>query len=245
MLAVQTDVYSGFSHFLAREVASAYARHSASYATLADAVELLRNWNGQMSSGQAAPMIASLTYLHLRTAFARRASQAKQPVWNSAAAPAVIEKLLRERPREWFDDYDKLLLDNLADAVEEGRRMQGRNVAKWDYGAYNGMVLDNPILGRLPVLGKYFNIGRAPMSGSPDTVKLKRLGEAFGPSMRMVVDLSNLDASMQNITLGESGQVLSRHYRDQWDAHLAGRSFPMQFNKIDATDTLVFMPEPR
>jgi penicillin amidase len=245
MLSIQTDIYSAFSRFLAGEVVSAYARRRASYAALADAVELLRNWNGQMSAGRPEPMIATLTYLHLRTTITRRASQARQPVWATAAAPAVVERLLRERPGEWFADYDKLLLDNFADAVEEGRRIQGRDVARWNYGAYNSMVLDNPIVGRLQFVGKYFNVGRVPMSGSPVTVKLKRLGEAFGPSMRMVVDLSNLDASMQNITLGESGQVLSRHYRDQWDAYLAGRSFPMQFNRIDAADTLVFMPGPR
>ncbi len=245
MLSVQTDVYSAFCHFLANEVAAAHARRRSSYPALGEAVELLSKWNGQMSAGQAAPMIATLTYLHLRTAFARRASQAKQAVWNAPVAPAVIERLLRERPKDWFDDYDRLLLDNLADAVEEGRRMQGRDIGRWDYGAYNSMVLDNPILGRLPLVGKYFNIGRVPMNGSSETVKLKRLGEAFGPSMRMVVDLSNLGASFQNITTGESGQVLSSHYRDQWDAYFAGRSFPMQFDKIGAVDTLVFMPAPR
>jgi len=48
-----------------------------------------------------------------------------------------------------------------------------------------------------------------------------------------------------NISVGESGHVLSRHYRDQWDAYTAGRSFPMQFNKIDTKETLVFLPENR
>jgi len=56
------------------------------------------------------------------------------------------------------------------------------------------------------------------------------------------VDFADLDKSMLNISVGESGQVLSWHYRDQWDAYLAGRSFPMQFNKIDAKATLVFVP---
>jgi hypothetical protein len=37
--------------------------------------------------------------------------------------------------------------------------------------------------------------------------------------------------------------VLSGHYRDQWDAYYEGRSLPMQFNRIDAKDTLVFLPE--
>ena len=51
--------------------------------------------------------------------------------------------------------------------------------------------------------------------------------------MRMIVDLSNLDGSMQNITIGESGQRLSSHYKDQWSAYYGGTSFPMQFNKMD------------
>jgi penicillin amidase len=49
--------------------------------------------------------------------------------------------------------------------------------------------------------------------------------------MRMVVDFSNLDDSVQNITLGESGQVFSPYYRDQFDAWYTSRSFPMLFSK--------------
>jgi len=245
MPSVQMDIYSGFSHFLAREIVAAHARRGASYSGLDDAVGLLRGWDGRMSADSPAPMIATLAYLHIRTALSRRASQAKQPVYAVPAAPAVIEKLLRERPKDWFDDFDKFLLDSVAEAIGEGRRMQGRDPARWDYGRYNAMVLDNPVVGRLPLVGKYFNIGRVPMSGSSETVRQKPVGMAFGPSMRMVVDFSDLDGSMQNITLGESGQVLSRHYRDQWDAWLAGRSFPMQFSKVDAKDTLVFMPGSR
>jgi penicillin amidase len=46
----------------------------------------------------------------------------------------------------------------------------------------------------------------------------------------MVVDFSDLDQSMQNITLGESGQVLSPYYRDQFSAWYSGTSFPMPFS---------------
>ena len=94
-------------------------------------------------------------------------------------------------------------------------------------------------------MGKYFNIGPLPMSGSGETVRQMRREENLGPSMRMVVDFSDLDRSLQNITIGQSGQVLSRHYSDQWDAYYAGRSYPMQFSKIDANETLVFLPERR
>jgi acyl-homoserine lactone acylase PvdQ len=61
--------------------------------------------------------------------------------------------------------------------------------------------------------------------------------------MRMAVDLSNLDASYQNITAGESGQPLSRHYKDQWSAYYGATSFPMQFNHINAKSVLTVRPE--
>jgi penicillin amidase len=48
--------------------------------------------------------------------------------------------------------------------------------------------------------------------------------------MRLVVDFADIDKSVQNITLGQSGQVFSPHYRDQFEAWYNGRSFPMLFS---------------
>jgi penicillin amidase len=65
--------------------------------------------------------------------------------------------------------------------------------------------------------------------------------------MRMVVDLSNLDHSVQNITLGESGQVFSPYCQDQFDAWYNGRSFPMSFSDAAVAQAtvhkLVLVPE--
>ena len=65
--------------------------------------------------------------------------------------------------------------------------------------------------------------------------------------MRMVVDLSTLDHSVQNITLGESGQAFSPYYQDQFDAWYNGRSFPMSFSDAAVEQatvhSLVLWPE--
>jgi acyl-homoserine lactone acylase PvdQ len=73
-------------------------------------------------------------------------------------------------------------------------------------------------------------------------VKQVRLVPRVGPSMRMVVDFSNLDRSVLNIPFGQSEQVLSRHYRDQWKSYLEGRSFRMQFRNVEAKEILRFTP---
>lgn len=242
MLGIETDVYSSFSHFLARQVVAAYDRRRMKNPALADAVSILRKWDGRMRTGTAAPMIARLLYQHLRKSVAERASPGKGLAYNFLMAPAVVEQLLRSRPEAWFRDYDRLLLRSFVDALEEGRRIQGRDVARWDYGRFNEMTLVNPVAGRLPIVGKYFNIGPVPMSGSPCTVQQLSKRRRLGVSMRMIVDLSDLDRSLHNITIGQSGQVLSRHYKDQWDAYYSGTSFPMQFDKVDAKEVLTFTP---
>jgi penicillin amidase len=240
MLVVQKDVYSALSSFIAKQVVAAYEKRGAQNAGLTDAVQMLKSWNGQMEKGTPAPFLSVLLYQHLRRAIAERASPGKGGIYDSMMAGPVIERLLRERPASWFTDYDQLLLRALVDALEEGKRIQGRNAAKWDYGEYLQLDLPHPVGKQIPWVGSYLGIGPVPMSGSSTTVK--QTSRKLGPSMRMAVDLGNLENSYQNITIGESGQFLSSHYKDQWDAYYAGRSFPMRFGKYDG-DVLAFVPE--
>jgi penicillin amidase len=241
MLTLQKDVYSAFSHFLAQQVIR--ASDSRKNTQNADAVDLLRSWTGQMEKGTAAPVIVSLIYDQLRKSVAERAAPGLAEIYSYPMTPAVIERILRERPSGWFSDYDSLLLKCLVNAAQEGMKSEGSKVSRWDYGRLNELRIMNPVEGQLPLLGKYFDIGPVPMSGSPTTIKQST--SRLGPSMRMVVDFSDLDASLQNITIGESGQPLSKHYKDQWGAYYGATSFPMQFNKVDAREVLTVKPSAR
>jgi len=58
----------------------------------------------------------------------------------------------------------------------------------------------------------------------------------------MNADVGDWDRSLLNITVGQSGQILSRHYRDQWDDYYNVRSYPMQFGKVQPSSTLEFRP---
>ena len=240
MLAVQSDVYSAFSHFLARQLVAAYDKRGQGNPALGPAAELLRQWDGQMRKGEPQPMIVALAFQHLRLAVADKAAPGKGAIYDSGMAPAVLERLLMARPAAWFADWDQLLLRCFVESIEEGKRTQGRDPKLWDYGIYNQLYLVHPVVGRIKWLGQYFNIGPNPMSGSSTTVK--QTTRRLGPSMRMVADLSDWDNSLQNIATGQSGQLFSGHYKDQWKDYYEGRSFPMQFNKVDAKSTLTLQP---
>jgi penicillin amidase len=249
LLAVQKDVYSAFLHYIARETVAAYERRQSQNPGLEQAIKLLRDWNGQMETKLAAPLLATLVYQHIRTSMVELASPGKSPAYELPIATAVVEKLLRERPEGWLRDYDSMLLRALVDAVDEGTRMQGRDPARWQYGAFSRMFVAHPVMHQvttnkfvrwIPGITNYFDIGPFPMSGSPTTVK--QITPKLAPSMRMNTDLGDWERSLFNLQIGESGQILSSHYRDQWSAWYNGRSFPMQFQKVDAKSTLVFKP---
>lgn len=241
MLAVQKDVYSALCAFLAEQAVAAFDAKKPSRAGLAEAVSVLRGWNGQMEKGTAAPLVATLLYLHLRHDIGDRGSPGKGDEYRfEFMSPFVVRRLLSERPAGWVPDWDKFLLDAFGDAVDEGKRMQGDRIAKWDWGVYNTVSMVNPVVSRIPYLGRWFEVGNVPMSGSTTTVK--QTTRRLGPSMRFVADLSDWDKSLHNIAVGESGQVLSPHYKDQWEAYYTGKSFPMPFTHVEAKETLTVKP---
>ena len=240
MLAVQKDVYSAFGHFLAQQAVAAVERRKAGGPGLSEAVEVLLDWNGQMDKDSAAALVVELLFRDLRKTVAERAAPSKGDLYGSQMGAVVVERLLRERPAGWFNDYDETIVVSLRNAIEEGSKRHTSNVKAWKYGAWNELTIPNPIVGRLPMVGKYFNIGPVWMSGSSTTVK--QTTRRLGPSMRMVVDLSNLENSFQNVTIGESGHIFSHHYNDEWDSYYVGNSLPMEFNKVNAESTLEIAP---
>lgn len=250
MLVVQKDVHSGFSHFLAKQVLDAYQARGLKNPKLAGAATVLRNWNGQMEKGTPAPLLVTLIFQQLRRTVADRAAPGQGASYDNEIAAAVVEKLLRERPADWFGDYPQVLLRAFSEAVELGERTQGPDVSKWDYGTYMMFTQMHPVLGRLPLANSFpfsmvadgFRVGPVPMSGSTTTVKQTTL--RITPSMRFVADLSNWDASLNNITVGQSGQPMSAHFRDQWKAYYVGESFPLGFKQPQIKNTLQIIPAP-
>ena len=193
-----------------------------------------------MDKDAAAPMVATLAYQQLRRTVAERASPALGAKYEYQMAPAVVEKLLRTRPAGWFNDWDETILQSLAAGLEEGRRTQGRDPGHWSYGKFVPLLLANPVGRHLPLVAGFFDIGPVAMSGGATTVK--QLSRDLGPSMRLDADLGDWDRSLLEGTTGQSGQVLSRHYKDQWEYYYSAQSFPMQFRKVTAKDVLTLVP---
>jgi len=117
MLGVQKDVYSAYLHFVASQTVQAWDKQPNPNAQMRAAADALRNWNGQMEKGSAAPMVAALLDTELRRTAAKVAAPGVEAEYTARLASVVIERLLRERPPDWFPNYDELLINSLAAAV--------------------------------------------------------------------------------------------------------------------------------
>ncbi len=243
MLSIQGDVYSALHHGLARAAVEAVKRREDSNEAARAGAQLLAGWDGQMRKDSAAAFLAHLLYQHLRRAIGERASPKYGAAYRTFLAPGVVARIVRERKNEWFEDFDLLLANATADAVEEGRRMQGRRMEKWRYGQINRIALAHPVMGRIPWLGRYFNFGPVEMDGGATTVRA--VTEAYGPSMRFVADLSDPGAARIVIPTGVSGHRFSGHYGDQWETYLNGGSFRLEFTRVEARETLRLIPDKR
>ncbi len=243
MVSIQTDVYSPSLHHLAGAIARVWDRKGRPGSAAHEAAQLLKSWNGQVDRALGAPYIATLTFERMRKSLAEIAAPGKGNEYTEHMAYPVIEEFLAKRPAGWVADWDAFVLESFQDAVEEAKRQQGGDPKRWRWGTRMTFALPHSVLGRIAGVGSYFTIGPLEMSGGTTTVKQTTL--RMGPSMRFVADLANWDTSLNNITVGQSGHPLSSHFRDQWDAYLAGRSFPMQFLRVDAKDTLTLTPSAR
>jgi penicillin amidase len=103
------------------------------------------------------------------------------------------------------------------------------SLKRWHYGDVHTIALAHPLYGMIPFFG-WTGIKPHPQSG--DTTTVKQVGRAFGPSQRFTMDWSDIDASTENIVMGQSGDPVSPHYRDQWPAWYGATTFALPFTPI-------------
>jgi penicillin G amidase len=257
MLALQTDVYSELDRFVADKLVYAIDHAKAPSSQTRKAADILREWNGQMTADSPAPTIVSKSRVELKRLLlepklgaapesgeiSRSTLNWKSYTWQLQTV--WLESVLTRQPSQWlpsgYSDYNELL----AAAVDSALKQAPADLGSWKFGPQNTVTIQNPVLGKIPILRRWTGPGEQPQSGSGYTVKAA--GRNHGPSERFTADLSNLDASTLNVVTGQSGNFLSPYYMDQWQAWYTGYTFVLPFSKLaveeSATHRLLLEPK--
>ncbi len=249
-LAVQTDIYSEVDQEMGHRFAYAIDHTPGSDGNgdvrMRQAADLMRSWDGRLTTDSAAASIVAQT----RTALWPMILEPKLGKLSSdyhwgEAAFAEEEIVMHAKP-EWlpsgYKDWNALLTAAVRKGMRDGKAPQ--DVSNWEYGNWHVVDIEHPFAAFLPLIARVAGTGRQPQSGDATTVK--QVGRDFGPSQRFTMDWSNVDASTENIVLGESGNALSPYFRDQWNDWYNGTTFALPFTPAavaaQTTHTLKLLP---
>jgi penicillin amidase len=249
MLATQTDIYSDFDHVLAQRLAYALD-HSPAIAvdknakhvqTLRQAADLLRNFDGRMTTDSAAASIVTATHSalwpmllapHLNAPAKGQPDPLELYAWY--AKDFALEEIVTHQEPRWLPKQFSNWNDFLASAVALGlaEAKAPSDLAKWQYGSIHTVDIEHPIFEQSAalrtLLGRPTGTGVRPQSGDGTTVK--QVGHTFGPSERFTADFSNFDNSTLNVVLGQSGNPDSQWFMDQFPAWYRGTTHPLPFS---------------
>ena len=234
MASLQADAVST----MAKDVLPLLLKLTPRTEATATALDRLAAWNGDFRRDRGEPLIFTAWWRQLLHAlFADELGEA----WGEIQPrPGVVARALTERTA-WCDvkgtptveACPERLSASLTTALADLSRRYGENPDKWRWGQGHRARLGHPILGRIPVLGGIFRV-EPETDGDNWTVNRAQsrllddndpFGDVHGAGYRAVYDLADLDASLFQMSLGQSGHRLSPHFSDLAQAWANGSPF--------------------
>jgi penicillin amidase len=231
MLVVQTDIYSEVDQELAQRFAYAIDHTPGADARLRKAADLMRSWDGKLTTDSAAASLVTQTRAALWPMILEPKLGKDAGDYQWAEQDFAEEEIVMHGSADWlpkkYKNWDELLTDAVRSGMERGKAPA--DVSDWKYGSWHVIDLEHPLAKFLPLIGRIAGTGEQPLSG--DTTTVKQVGRDFGPSQRFTMDWSNIDGSTEDIVLGESGNPYSSYFRDQWNDWYNGTTFALPFSQ--------------
>jgi penicillin amidase len=235
LLAVQTDVYSEVDQELGHRFAYAIDHTHGADAQLQKAADLMRSWDGKLTTDSAAASIVTQARYAFWPLILKPKLGEDAAFYQWGESNFAEEEIIMHGNSEWlpasYKSWDELLTDAVRQGMKNGKAPS--DISHWSYGIWHNVNIEHPLAQFLPLLRRRAGTGEQPLSGDMTTVK--QVGRSFGPSQRFTMDWSNIDGSTENIVLGESGNPYSPYFRDQWDDYYAGTTFALPFTPAAVT----------
>ncbi|MEH2044305.1 MAG: penicillin acylase family protein [Nostoc sp.] len=194
------------------------------------AQKLLQDWNLQLGMTSPAAALFEVFWKHLLTDTFHDQLPEKYFPDGGDRWYAVVANLVKQPNSSWWDNRntpkvenrDQILQQSLTEAVDELELIQSKDPNNWNWGKLHTITFRNATLGKSGVapIEALFNRGAFATSGNGETVNANRwiANKSFEvtdiASLRMIVDLGNLDNSVAIHTPGQSGHAFHNHYND-------------------------------
>jgi penicillin amidase len=216
------------------------------------ALDLLKNWDTQAGMDSAPAALFEIFWKNLMVdTFNDDLPEDYRPEGGSRWVE-VMRTIVNQPDNFFWDDKattdkverrDDILVRAFTEAVAEIEQLQGKDPGKWNWGDLHTATFMNQTLGKSGIapIDALFNRGPFRTNGGDAIVNATGWNATLGysvdwlPSMRMIVDLGNLDNSVTVHTTGESGHAYHPHYIDMVDLWRNIQYYPMLWDEQGIT----------
>ena len=232
-------------------------------ARLEEARALLQNWDYQNDMDSAPAALFEVFWTRLLSAAFNDELPEDYPMGGGSRAVEVVRRLVGQPDSPWWDnsftpereDRDAIFQRALGEAVAELEELQGRDPARWTWGGLHTVTFHHESLGSTGIapIDALFNRGPYRAAGGSSIVNATGWDAAEAdytvrslPSMRLIVDLGNLENSLAVHTTGQSGHAFHPHYVDLAEQWRTIQYHPLPWSRerveLAAAERLMLLP---
>jgi penicillin amidase len=216
-------------------------------------LDRLQSWDWQMRATALEPLLFSVWVREVsRAVYADELGELFDDVWAERVGFLVNVLSGRTGQERWCDDQGTRETEScpaivrraFQSAVAELRKRYGSDVSEWSWGRAHVARARNALFTHLPLLRDWFDLLH-PADGGSNTVNVGTydIDDEKAPfesrhaaGYRAVYDLSDAGGSAFLVNGGQSGHVLSPHYRDWLEPFQRGELVPMRMDRAAAED---------
>jgi penicillin amidase len=261
----QMDIISPYAKQLVPYILNAFEGIEITDANLKHSLELIEKWNFEMHKFSQAPAIYLIFFDKLLNNTYR--DEMGNDLYNQYVFLANVPyrnilELLASPDSSWFDDVsttsvetrDEIIRKSLADALTWLEEKLGKEIKNWQWGSLHKVTFKHPFSGNAGLLDKLINIGPYEISGDGTTIcnteysfsesiekfslfRHEQFENELGPSMRFIYDFAKPDEFYLILTTGQSGNVLSDHYRDMTLMWVSGKFMKVRTDENSILNT--------
>ena len=213
-----------------------------------EALQNLKDWNGKYKKEDTAPTIYNrFLYEFLEGTFKDELGESFPMFMQTHLMKKMIAVQAKKAVSVWFDDVTTEPKETKSDIVQRSfinaisflENQLGDTVSLWSWSKVISVEHGHALAAGGETLRKIFNVGPFSMDGGNEVInnQLFTLNETgiykvkAGPSTRRVIDFSNIENSVSILPTGQSGNVFSKHYKDQAQKYVNGEFVKAMLNK--------------
>ncbi len=215
------------------------------------AAKLLLMWDGDHRLRDLAPAIYyKLIYHVMEMAMKDELGEENFKVYLTTHVMKVtLNSLVQNDSSVWWNDVNtrdvvesrNMIFEKAFDkTIQELVAQMGKNVDMWEWGRVHVLEHKHPIGMKKP-FNLLFNVGPYPVPGGPEVINQMGFDLTdegiyrvkYGPAMRIVIDMADIENSKSILPTGQSGNVMSRYYYDQAMMYNTGKMRKQKMNRAE------------